>query len=185
MTTTEPPVVDTFGGGREQTWPLPVDEGSLLALVHTLFDDYWDDIWFGTIVEGAAWEVAAPNAPQRIRMFDGYATVDFGRWHFHLCIGEHTASGPELGRIRRCARAEMYRSLDKAGSPVSWGIRLFNGRDEQLMTAMLPNPFLTKTQQLRPEPDWTQLVLWDRLRADYLGLPSDETDRSGRGFGHA
>jgi len=53
-TATQPPVLDTFGGGHEQTWPLPVDEHSLLALIHALFDDSWDDIWFGTIVEGAA-----------------------------------------------------------------------------------------------------------------------------------
>jgi len=98
---------------------------------------------------------------------------------------EHTASGPELGQIRRCARAELYRSLDKTGCPVSWGVRLFNGRDDQLMTAMLPNPFLTKTQQIVPEPDWTRLALWDRLRADFLGLPADPTDRTGRGFGHS
>ncbi|MCK9932713.1 hypothetical protein MXD62_37195 [Frankia sp. Mgl5] len=32
-------------------------------------------------------------------MYDGYVTVDFGAWHFHLCIGEHTASGPDFGRL--------------------------------------------------------------------------------------
>ncbi len=54
-------------------------------------------------------------------MNDGYATIDFGAWHFHLCIGEHTASGPELGRIRRCSRAELYRSSRLRRLPVSWG----------------------------------------------------------------
>lgn len=66
-----------------------------------------------------------------IAMFDGYVTVDFGRWHFHLCIGEHRASGAELGRIRRCARAELYRRIGADGAPVSWGLRMFNGIDEQ------------------------------------------------------
>ena len=132
------PVVETPTGGREQRWALPADEDRLLEIIHLLFDEYWNEIWFGIIMEGAAWEVAAPNAPERITMYDGYATVDFGRWHFHLCIGEHTASGPELGRIRRCSRAELYRSLGADGAPVSWGLRLFNGRDEQMMTAMLP-----------------------------------------------
>lgn len=182
---TDPPITDTLGGGREQTWPLPVDQDTLLALVHTLFDEHWNDIWFGTLVEGAAWEVAAPNAPEKITMYDGYVTVDFGRWHFHLCLGEHTASGPELGRIRRCARAELYRSLDSEGAPVSWGVRLFNGRDEQLMTALLPNPFLTRTQQLLDDPDWTRLALWDQLRSTYLGLGPDPRDRIGRGFRHS
>ncbi|WP_428844276.1 DUF7676 family protein [Mycolicibacter sinensis] len=46
-------------------------------------------MWFGTILHGAAWEVVAPNAPERMSVADGYATVDFGRWHFHLRIGNH------------------------------------------------------------------------------------------------
>ena len=52
-------------------------------------------------------------------------------------------------------------------------MRLYNGRDEQLMTLMLPNPFLTNTQRFRDEPAWEQLELWDRLRATYLGLDPD------------
>jgi hypothetical protein len=110
MTTASPAIVET-DGSREQVWPLPTDEQSLLDLVHLCFDQYWDDIWFGVLIQGAAWEVAAPNPPKRISVYDGYATIDFGRWHFHLCIGEHKASGPELGRIRRCARAELYRGI--------------------------------------------------------------------------
>jgi hypothetical protein len=179
-----PPIVNTEDGGREQRWPLPVDEQSLLDLIHLCFDEYWDEIWFGIIIEGAAWEVAAPNAPTRISMYDGYATVDFGRWHFHLCIGEHRASGPELGRIRRCSRAELYRGIAADEFPTTWGVRLYNGRDEQLMTLMLPNPFLTREQQIRDEPAWGQLELWDRLRATYLGLDPDPVDRSGKGFQH-
>ncbi|MBF0662934.1 hypothetical protein ACIBED_00975 [Rhodococcus coprophilus] len=189
MSTTQPegvqtPIIVTESGGREQRWPIPADEESLLKLIHILFDEYWDDIWFGIMMEGAAWEVAAPNASKRISMFDGYATIDFGRWHFHLCIGEHNDSGPELGRIRRCSRAELYRSLGADGTPHSWGVRMFNGRDEQMMTAMLPNPFLTKTQQIRDELDFSQLQLWDRLREQYLGLGPDELDRQGRGYRH-
>jgi hypothetical protein len=177
-------IVQTEDGGREQRWPLPADEKNLLELIHLCFDEYWDDIWFGIIMEGAAWEVAAPNAPVRISMYDGYATIDFGRWHFHLCIGEHTESGPELGRIRTCASAEMYRRIGGDGSPTSWGVRLYNGRDEQMMTLLLPNPFLTNKQQLRDEPAWQQLELWDRLRDHFLGLGPDPTDRSGKGFRH-
>ena len=101
MTDANPAIVDADGGGREQVWPLPTDEQSLLDLIQLCFGQYWDEIWFGTLVQGAAWEVAAPNPPKRISVYDGYATVDFGRWHFHLCIGEHRESGPELGRIRR------------------------------------------------------------------------------------
>ncbi len=180
----QPPIIVTESGGREQRWPIPADEESLLKLIHILFDEYWDDIWFGIIMEGAAWEVAAPNAPTRISMFDGYATIDFGRWHFHLCIGEHTASGPELGSIRRCSRAELYRGIGPDGTPTTWGLRLFNGRDEQLMTVMLPNPFLTDTQAILDPPDYGRLAAWDALRATHLGLHPDPFDRSGKGFAH-
>ncbi|WFR74151.1 hypothetical protein P9209_12675 [Prescottella defluvii] len=74
--------------------------------------------------------------------------------------------------------------LDMNGSPSSWGLRLFNGRDDQMMTAMLPNPFLTNRQKTRDEPDWTRLELWDRLREQFLGLGPDEQDRTGKGFRH-
>jgi hypothetical protein len=63
-------------------------------------------------------------------------------------------------------------------------VRLYNGRDEQMMTLMLPNPFLTNVQQIRDEPAWEQLELWDRLRATYLGLDPDPHDRGGKGFQH-
>lgn len=58
-------------------------------------------------------------------------------------------------------------------------MRLFNGRDEQMMTVMLPNPFLTNDQQMRDEPEWGQLELWDKLREKYLGLGPDALDRGG------
>ncbi|GFG76427.1 DUF7676 family protein [Mycobacterium botniense] len=183
--TTAPAIVETESGGREQRWALPADEASLLELIHICFDEYWDQIWFGIIMEGAAWEVAAPNPPRRISMHDGYATVDFGRWHFHLCIGENQGRGRELGRIRKCARAELYRRLASDGFPCSWGVRLYNGRGEQMMTVMLPNPFLTNHQQIRDEPAWGQLELWDKLRARYLGLSPDPFDRAGKGFRHS
>ncbi|NJM13533.1 MAG: hypothetical protein HC889_18195 [Synechococcaceae cyanobacterium SM1_2_3] len=60
------------------------------------------------LIQGAAWEVRAPNAPQRISLSDGYLTVDFGHWHFHLCIGEYRGprnnpASAELARHRRTA----------------------------------------------------------------------------------
>lgn len=184
MTLAQPPVSIADDGGHQQLWALPTDETSLLDLVRILFEQYWEDIWFGVLVPGAAWEVAAPNAPERISMYDGYVTVDFGRWHFHLCIGEHVQSGLELGRVRRCSRALLYRRLTADGHPTSWGVQLFNGEDTQLMTVMLPNPFLTRTQKAVDTPDWNQLAAWDLLRRRFLELEPDPLDRSGKGFTH-
>lgn len=182
MTTTRPDVVDTPDGGTEHLWPLPTDEATLLDLIGTLFTDHWQQIRFGPLIEGAAWEVGAPCAPVGITMNDGYATVDFGAWHFHLCIGEHTGSGPELAGIRRCSRAELYRRIGSDGAPVSWGVRLFNGRGEQMTTVLLPNPFLTDRQEVLDAPDFSRLAVWDSLRALFLGLPEDPLDRTGKGF---
>ncbi len=71
MTDANPPIVETESGSREQRWPLPADERHLLDLIRLCFNEYWDEIWFGIIIEGAAWEVAAPNPPKQISMFDG------------------------------------------------------------------------------------------------------------------
>jgi hypothetical protein len=72
MTDPNPPIVKTESGSREQRWPLPADEQHLLDLIRLCFNEYWDEIWFGIIMEGAAREVAAPNPPKQISMFDGF-----------------------------------------------------------------------------------------------------------------
>jgi len=162
-------------GATVEIFRLPTDEASLQALLRDLFEQHWDKITFGPLIQGAAWEIRAPHAPTHIRMLDGYLTVAFGVWHFHLCIGPHKGPtndpAPEaLAHHRRTARAELYRRLDKSGAPVSWGLRLFNGHGEQQTTILLPNPFLAPdTDKILKTPDWSRLDLWDRLRARWLG----------------
>ena len=143
-------VID-IDGATLDIFPLPTDEGSLEELLRNVFEKHWSEITFGPLIQGAAWEIRAPHAPTHIGMLDGYLTVAFGTSHFHLCIGPHKGprSNPtpqELADHRRTARAELYRRLDKSGSPVSWCLRLFNGRDEQQATILLPNPFLSPIQ---------------------------------------
>jgi hypothetical protein len=183
-------VVDPDGATVE-VFPLPTDETSLLALLRSLFEDHWAEITFGPIIQGAAWEIRAPHAPTRVGMLDGYLTVAFGATHFHLCIGPHKGTkrdpAPEaLARHRRTARAELYRRLDHSGAPISWGLRLFNGQDEQQATILLPNPFLSAdSEKVLKVPDWSRLALWDQIRARWLGLSEpDPFDRSGRRFTH-
>ena len=176
------------GMGTLEIWPLDTGEVALLRLLRLVFGRYWRNIHFGLLIQGAAWEMKAPQEP-RIGTMDGYATVDVGAWHFHLCIGPTQGIGtqptpPELARHRRCARAELYRVLDwKEGTPASWGLRLFNGKDEQQMTVFLPSPFLN--DDMKPiRPDWSRLALWDEIRRDFLGLEPDPADRAGKGFRH-
>jgi hypothetical protein len=181
--TTRGTIVDEPGNGTVEIFSLPTDETTLVDLVTAIFTDWWEHIHFGVIVQGAAWEVAAPNAPVKISTLDGYITVDFGRWHFHLCLGEHTASGAELGRIRRCSRAELYRIL-RDGKPGSWGLRLFNSEGTQLMTVLFPHPWLDDTQHPLPAADWDRLQAWDAIRERFLGIGADPLDRTGTGFRH-
>ena len=181
--------VEESGVGMLEVFALDTSERFLMALCKDIFEHYWSSIHFGILIQGAVWEIKAPNAPRRIALHDGYLTVDFGAWHFHVCIGPHkgTSRNPatlELAAHRRTNRAELYRLLDDNAAPVSWGLRLFNGKDEQQMTVFLPNPFLSDELAPLDEPDWTRLGLWDHLRKTCLGLDGDPKDRSARRFTH-
>ena len=179
-------------GALVDTFPIPMDEASLAEILRGLFNDWWSDVVFGPIVEGAAWEWRASGPQELIRLDDGYLTVQFGPSHFHLCIGQNrgTRSNPvpkDLARRRRTARAELFRRLDRVSeAPVVWGLRLFNGAGEQQITFFFPNPFLSASLD-RPlqTPDWSKLALWDSLRKRWLGLAEpDAVDRSAKSFRH-
>ena len=97
-------------GATVEIFPLPTDEASLEDLLRELFEQHWDKITFGPLIQGAAWEIRTPNAPTHIGMLDGYLTVAFGVSHLHLCIGPHKGPpnnpAPEaLAHHRRTARA--------------------------------------------------------------------------------
>lgn len=171
---------------------LPPDEAVLHDLLAFLFQEHWNDIVFGPIVEGAAYEWRPDGPPRRMGMRDGYLTVHFGRSHFHLCIGPHkgpahSPTPPALARRRQVARAELFRRLERETlTPLSWGLRLFNGAGEQQITIFFPNPFLDDAlSKVLKKPDWSKLALWDAVCARWLGAPdADPFDRSGRGFRH-
>ncbi|HTV88136.1 MAG TPA: hypothetical protein VME41_03880 [Stellaceae bacterium] len=190
-TSTEPERQVEPDGSIAEVFALPTDAASLEALMRDLFENHWHEITFGPLIQGAAWEMRAAQAPSLIGVLDGYLTIAFGVPHFHLCIGEHkgtrsSPASPELAHHRRTSRAELYRRLGPAGTPVSWGLRLFNGKGEQQITVLLPNPFLDRdTDKILRTPDWSHLALWDGLRARWLGLDEpDPIDRSGKGFAH-
>jgi hypothetical protein len=178
-------------GSPVDVFALPTDAASLEKLLRDLFENHWREITFGPLIQGAAWEMRAARAPSTIGMLDGYLTIAFGLPHFHICIGEHKGTranpvSPELAHHRRTARAELYRRISRDGTPVSWGLRLYNGKGEQQITVLLPNPFIDRdTDKVRKVPEWSALDLWDRLRAEHLGLlEPDLLDRAGSGFRH-
>jgi hypothetical protein len=178
-------------GHRVDAFALPTDEAFLERLLRELFAEHWAEIAFGPVVEGGAWEFRAEAPPDYVGLRDGYLTIAFGVSHFHLCIGETRGSRaeptpPALARRRRCARAELFRRLDREGAPHSWGLRLFNGAGEQLLTVFFPNPFFAaEDERVLRTPDWSRLALWDAMRARHLGLAEpDPFDRIATRFLH-
>jgi hypothetical protein len=149
--------------------------GTLFRLCQRLFVDHWEKIVFGPCIEGAVFELQLRGPAEKVSMLDGYLTVFFDEpAHFHLCIAPHRGLGnrktdPALATHRQCARAAFSRTVSSTCSPQSWGIRLWNGAGEQMVTFFLPNPFLTDEQKRRREPDWNRLALWNALRAEFLG----------------
>ena len=183
------PVTDP-GGQTLEVFCLETTEEVLLQLLTDLFENHWKSIVFGSLIQGAVFEIRAPNAPRRISFSDGYLTVDFGIWHFHICIGFHRGSrkhpvSQALAIHRRTAKAEFYRGLDDDGAPTSWGLRLANGKGEQQLTVFLPNPFLTDDDKITATPNWSRLALWDHLRAQYLKLEPEPRDRIAKSFFHS
>jgi hypothetical protein len=179
------------GNGTIETFPLSTETETLLELLTELFAENWMSIQFGILIQGSVLEISLPHAPTLVRLLDGYLTITFGNTlHFHLCIG--TNRGPRqqptseaLQKHRKVSRAELYRYLNNKSQPVSWGLRLFNGEEEHMLTVYLPNPLLTDEGRKATIPDWEKLKLWQHLRAKYLGLePVDSKDYLAKKFVH-
>lgn len=176
-------------GRHSEVFALPTAEDFLYRLLGDIFENHWSEVVFGPIIEGAAFEFTCPQPPTKIGLWDGYLTVDFGGPHFHLCIGETQGSpanptSPAQRQHRRTARAEFFRGLDPAGDPVTWGLTLSNGAEEQLCTIFFPNPLLTREGNIATTPDWDRLRVWDELMARYLQRGPDPRDRSATRFYH-
>jgi hypothetical protein len=63
---------------------------------------------------------------------------------------------------------------DRQASPSAWGLRLWNGRDEQMLTVFFANPWLDAEQRRYVAvPDWSRLTVWMTLRERYAGVPPE------------
>ena len=171
----------SLDGARTEYFDVECAEDTLLALLRECFEQHWPEVIFGPCIEGAVFEGRFTAKPD-LSLFDGYATVDVPgsvSWHFHLCIGPHRGSAslptsPELARVRRCARAAFFRSLDREGRASAWGLRMWNGAGEQMLTVFFPNPWIDPVRQRYVGlPDWTRLALWMRLRERFTGMPAE------------
>lgn len=151
--------------------------GSLVSLCRDLFCKHWKQIVFGPCIQGAVYELNLREKPKSVTYLDGYLTVVFplGPAHFHLCIGPHKGLGHEtkvsakLSKERQCTLAAFYKRNNPGGClPESYGIRLWNGKGEQMITFFLPGPYLSDKQRILKKPDWNRLDLWHQLREQYL-----------------
>ena len=129
---------------------MPTDQDTVYGILTDCLAE-WERIRIGLLIPGAVWEIKPP-CPPSTGFLDGYLTVDFEEWHLHLCIGEHTSAPPEVARLRRTARAELYRCLNPDHQPTAWGFRLYNGGGQQQITVLLPNRHLDERQQYEKHP---------------------------------
>ena len=150
---------------------VPVAGDTVERLMTELFKEHWAGITVGPLIQGAVFEIRFSAQP-KISMSDGYLTVDPGSWHFHLCVNDHRGTpSPELARLRRVARAAFFRTEggSHGGGPSTptWGLRLWNGRGEQMLTVLFPNPYYDDDWRLLKEPRWEKAALWETLRRRY------------------
>lgn len=147
-----------------------VEGDRIERLLTELFTAHWAEITVGPLIEGAAYEIQFQHPP-KVTMLDGYLTVDPGAWHFHLCVNDHRgAPSDELARIRRVARAAFFTTEGGSCAPQTWGLRLWNGRGEQMITVLFPNPHFDEHWQRLREPRWEKTALWRELRRRYAGV---------------
>jgi hypothetical protein len=138
-------------------------------LLTELFTEHWDKLTVGPLIEGAAYEIRFAARPT-VTTLDGYLTVDTGVWHFHLCVNDHRgAPTAELARLRRVARAAFFRTDGDSCAPSTWGLRLWNGLGEQMITILFPNAHFDESWRRLAEPRWEKTALWQDLRQRYAG----------------
>jgi hypothetical protein len=185
------PIITRLDGGQSalQVWPVPLDEDFLKEFLTYVYTNYWDQVVYGPLIEGAAYEMTCPRAPARIGLFDGYLTINFDGPHFHLCIGENKGSPeqptPEaLKAKRKPSKAQLFRRLDKTGAPISWGFEMRNGADEPMISIFFANPFVSAGDKITKEPVWERLTMWRDIAQRYLGREAEAFDESGRGYAH-
>lgn len=146
---------------------VPVDGDRVQRLLEEIFTAHWAHVFAGPVIEGAAYEIRFTTRPA-VSVLDGYLTVDLGAWHFHLCVNDHRgAPTAERARLRRVARAAFFRTDGGSCVPGSWGVRLWNGHGEQMITIYFPNPWLDDNAERVREPRWDRTALWEDLRTRY------------------
>src|SRR5919109_2119339 len=176
---TDAKVVENVDGSRTEFDDMPTDAATLERFMREVFEQHWDGICVGPILQGAAYELMY-NKPPKVTLSAGYLTVDTGEYHFHLHIGvpegeRGSTNDSELARQRKISRAVFFSETREGGKgclPGSWGFRMWNGLGEQMITIYFPNPYFDKQGMLK-EPQWERLQLWEQMRTQYAGAAAN------------
>lgn len=161
-----PTVEHEIDGSTIEYFEVTVKGDQVERLMMELLTEHWAQLTVGPLIQGAVFEIRFPDAP-RLSMLDGYLTVDHGAWHFHLCVNDHRETTPEAAAIRRVGRAAFFRTSGGGHTPMTWGLRLWNGRGEQMITVLFPNPYYDDRFERLAQPAWDKIKLWEALRARY------------------
>lgn len=149
------------------------NEVNLEELLTELYTNHWHEIMTTYLAGGAVIELF-PKKPEKIGMMDGYLTIDTGNWHLHLCIGKHRGNRAKkedketLQQQRQATRGAFIHTTNGTCTPESWSLRLWNGKDVQMVNIIFPNPYLTEDLHRQKEADWSKLELWNNTKEKLL-----------------
>ena len=153
-----PEIERGLDGTTTEYHDMAVEGDAVERLLVQLFTEHWADLTVGPLIEGAAYEIQF------------VAPVSTVAWPFHLCVNDHHGRrSAELARIRRVARAAFFKTEGGSCAPATWGLRLWNGRGEQMITVLFPNPHFDEQWRRLREPRWEKTELWHELRRRYVG----------------
>lgn len=169
--------IENLDGSKMEYEYMDTSGEKMEKLFRDLYENQWNKLRFGPCVQGAVFELVLTEKP-KVTMLDGYLTVNAGPWHFHLCVGQYEAKMTHMevnrdhieedARQKRVAKAAFVKTLDGSCTPRSWGLRFWNGLNEQMISIFLPNPYLNEKLQRQKDPDWSKLELWENLRKEFL-----------------
>ncbi|MDY7024390.1 MAG: (2Fe-2S) ferredoxin domain-containing protein, partial [Cyanobacteriota bacterium] len=121
-----------YGNQKIEYEDFPCTVDVVGPLLYTLFQERWQEVQIGHVVEGSVLELEFLKPPKIFILYDGYLTVVTEAWHLHLCVEEHLGgplckTPPELRQQRLIRRAALYRRLNESDQARSWGIQFWNG----------------------------------------------------------
>ncbi|MCI0416038.1 hypothetical protein L0222_24960 [bacterium] len=176
FTTGAQEVVEELDGTVTEYSYITPDEETMRSISRFLFEEHWRDIIVGPCIEGSVFEIRFEQLP-KMSYLDGYLTVNLGYWHFHLCIGTHKGTpSEELREKRQVSMMALFESKkNRCIGGSTYGLRMWNGFAQQMITVFLPNPKLSDEMKVLKEPQWERLSLWYEMKNKFLGEPMPES----------